>query len=114
VLAKNIQDNPCNQTRFLYIGKEKSHPTGDDKTSIAFSFSEDRSGCLYGVFKLLAEMNINMTRVESRPAKQIVGEYIFFVDFIGHKDQPEIRAVLSAIQAQTAWLKVIGSYALAR
>ena len=114
VLAKNIQDNPCNQTRFLYIGKQKSHPTGDDKTSIAFSFAEDRSGCLYGVFKLFAEMNINMTRVESRPAKQIVGEYIFFVDFIGHQDQPEIQAVLTAIQNQTAWLKVIGSYALAR
>ena len=55
-------------------------------------------------------MNINLTRVESRPAKQIVGEYIFFIDFIGHQDQPEIKAVLTAIQEQTAWVKVFGSY----
>ena len=110
VLAENIQDNPCNQTRFLYIGKAASHITGNDKTSIAFAFSEDHAGCLYGVFKIFAEMNINLTRVESRPAKQIVGEYIFFIDFIGHQDQPEIKAVLTAIQEQTAWVKVFGSY----
>ena len=110
ILVENIQDNPCNQTRFLYIGKEGSQPSGNDKTSIAFAFASDHPGCLYNVFRLFAERGINMTRVESRPAKQLMGEYIFFIDFIGHVEDVLVAAVLDAIRAQTAWVKVFGSY----
>src|SRR6185295_10462009 len=80
ILAHDIQDRLDNVTRFIGLGCEDSPPTGDDKTSICFGFVEDRAGMLMEVLEELAREEINMTKLESRPSKATLGEYIFLVD----------------------------------
>ncbi|MDM7920121.1 MAG: prephenate dehydratase domain-containing protein, partial [Methanosarcina sp.] len=89
IICEGIEDNKNNVTRFFVIGKTGSTPTGDDKTSIIF-FLKDRPGTLYKCLSVLAEMAVNMTRIESRPAKTLMWEYLFFVDIEGHKDDQRI------------------------
>lgn len=110
VAAQNIQDNAFNQTRFLVIAVTKTKPTGRDKTSIVFAFPDDCPGSLFNVLKAFASRNINLTRVESRPAKHIMGKYIFYIDFSRHVDEQISIAALAEISEQVCWLKVLGSY----
>ncbi len=114
VLAETIQDNPFNQTRFLVIGDAYPEITGIDKTSIILAFADDRSGSLYHVLHSFASRDINLTRIESRPAKHSVGQYIFYLDFQGHRDEELGREVLREIKEQVSWLKVLGSYPVGR
>ncbi len=110
IAAQNIQDNVFNQTRFLIIGEKPVEPTGRDKTSIAFAFPGDCPGSLYKILKSFANRNINLTRIESRPAKHTMGKYIFYIDFSGHcKDEPSAQ-ILREISGQVDWLKILGSY----
>ena len=68
------------------LGRAESPPTGDDKTSFCFGFAEeDRAGTLVGVLQELAVAEINMTKLESRPSKAVLGQYIFLVDINGHR-----------------------------
>ncbi len=110
ILAKNIQDYSPNVTRFVVLARNDHPPTGRDKTSLCFSFDEDRPGLLYGVLKEFAECNINLAKVESRPSKESLGKYIFLVDLEGHRQDPSIRQVLKKVQAKTSLFKVFGSY----
>lgn len=110
ILAHDIQDRSGNVTRFIVLGRDDSPPTGDDKTSFCFGFSEDRAGVLVGALQELAEARINMTKLESRPSKEVLGEYIFLVDVNGHRTEPHIAAALARIQAKTGLFKVFGSY----
>ena len=110
VVEQNIQDNVFNQTRFLIIGGKQSKPTGIDKTSIVFAFHDDYPGSLFGVLKAFASNGINLTRIESRPAKHIMGKYIFYIDFSGHVEDKASTAALKEIGGQVNWLKVLGSY----
>ena len=114
LLSENIQDNAFNQTRFLVIALLKTKPTGRDKTSIVFAFHDDRPGSLFSVLKSFAESHINLSRIESRPAKHIMGKYIFYIDFCGHAEDNTSRAILKEISAQVSWLKVLGSYPASR
>ena len=110
VAAQNIQDNAYNQTRFLLIGDQNTEPSGRDKTSLVFAFHDDCPGSLFNVLKAFASRNVNLTRIESRPAKHIMGQYIFYIDFIGHvKDEISID-IMQEIAGQVSWLKVLGSY----
>lgn len=110
VVAQNIQDNVFNQTRFLLIGTKNIEPSGQDKTSLVFAFHDDCPGSLFNVLKAFASRNVNLTRIESRPAKHIMGQYIFYIDFIGHvKDEISID-IMQEIAGQVSWLKVLGSY----
>jgi prephenate dehydratase len=110
ILAKNIQGRSPNVTRFVVLAPTDHPPTNWDKTSLCFSFGEDRPGLLYGVLKEFADSNINLTKVESRPSKEGLGEYIFLVDLEGHRQDPLIAEVLAKIQAKTTSLKIFGSY----
>lgn len=110
VAAQNIQDNAFNQTRFLIIGEKRIEPTGRDKTSIAFAFPGDCPGSLYNILKSFANRNINLTRIESRPAKHTMGKYIFYIDFLGHCQHEQGAGILQEISGQVDWLKVLGSY----
>ena len=85
-------------------------PTGDDKTSLCFSFDDDRPGLLYGVMGEFARRNINMVKVESRPTRQSLGRYIFLIDLVGHREDAQVREVLEALRAQVSMLKIFGSY----
>lgn len=110
ISAKNIQDQSPNVTRFVILAPDDHPPTGRDKTSLCFSFGEDHPGLLYDVLKEFAEYNINLTKVESRPSKEILGKYIFLVDLEGHRQDPLISEVLAKIKVKTSLFKVFGSY----
>lgn len=110
----NIQDNQFNQTRFVLLGKGTSAPTGNDKTAIAFSFHHDRAGSLFQILQIFAETDINLSRIESRPAKMELGQYIFFIDFEGHREEPHVRNVLEKLRLLTRRFYLFGSFPRAR
>jgi len=110
IAANDIQDYKNNLTRFVIIGKEDQEPTGHDKTSIVFSLVEDRPGGLYNALSAFAKCNVNLTKIESRPSKKKLGNYIFFIDFQGHKADNEVKKILNNIKNKTSYIKILGSY----
>jgi prephenate dehydratase len=110
VLARDIQDMQTNVTRFVVLGTAPATPTGDDKTSIAFLLKANVPGAIYRVLRPLAEANIQMTKLESRPSRAEILEYVFLCDFLGHHAEPKIAAALEGIAEQCSMLKVLGSY----
>jgi prephenate dehydratase len=92
------------------LASHDTPPSGDDKTSFCFGFSEDRAGTLVGALQELAAEQINMTKLESRPSKAVLGQYIFLVDINGHRDQAHVLRALQRIQQHTGMFKVFGSY----
>jgi prephenate dehydratase len=110
ILARDIADNLGNVTRFIVLANQDAPPTGYDKTSFCFGFSEDRAGLLVGTLQELARANINMTKLESRPTKEVLGEYIFLVDIEGHRSDEHVAPVLEQIAAIAGMFKVFGSY----
>jgi chorismate mutase/prephenate dehydratase len=109
VLQRRIEDLPNNMTRFLVIGRKPSPPTAADKTSILFSI-KDRVGALYRMLKPFAEHQINLTKIESRPSKKQVWEYVFYVDLEGHASDARVQRALEALRDECIFLKVLGSY----
>ena len=110
ILARDIADNLGNVTRFIVLAQQDMPPTGDDKTSFGFGFSEDRAGTLVGALHELAEAQINMTKLESRPLKAVLGQYIFLVDVNGHREEPHLARALERIKALAGMFKIFGSY----
>lgn len=110
ILLEGIEDQNGNSTRFLVVGKEPAERTGFDKTSAAFAFKEDRPGNLYAALREFAVRGINLTKLESRPAKKQLGEYIFFVDMEGHTQDPDVAEALAGLQRLCSFVRVLGSY----
>ncbi len=110
VMAQGIQDNSSNLTRFVVLGNTDQPPTGNDKTSLCFSFAEDKPALLYSVLGEFAHRNINLAKVESRPTKQSLGEYIFLIDIHGHREDPPVKEAIAALRQQSSMLKIFGSY----
>ncbi len=109
VLKEDIQDYDNNFTRFIVISKSDAARTGNDKTSIVFS-TEDKPGSLYRVLDIFNLWDINMTRIESRPAKNKLGRYVFFVDIEGHREDEALRDALTMVKRKTSFLRILGSY----
>jgi len=109
VLRSRIEDNPFNSTRFLVIGRRPATATGRDKTSILFSMKNE-PGVLYSILQPFAARRLNLTKIESRPTKRRPWEYVTFVDFEGHRDTEDVRAVLSEVKERCQFLKILGSY----
>jgi len=109
IIAERIEDFRENITRFLVIGSEFAEKTGNDKTSILFSI-KDRVGALHDILFHFKNENINLTKIESRPSKKKAWEYVFFVDFIGHKDDVNVKRALNNIEKASVFLKILGSY----
>ena len=110
VLAHGIQDNPNNVTRFAVLAPSDQGPSGNDRTSLCFSFTDDRPGLLYGVIKGFAERGINLAKIESRPTGASLGEYIFLIDLDGHREETPVREALQHLREQASWFRIFGSY----
>lgn len=113
IVKGKIEDNPHNFTRFLVIGKKTPDESGVDKTSIMFSV-KDEPGILYRMLEPFSSRGINLAKIESRPMKQKAWEYIFFLDLIGHVSDPAITAAIEELRSHCHFLKVLGSYPIAR
>ncbi len=113
ILAKGIEDNRNNVTRFLVISKEfAKKATGDDKTSIMFSV-KDKVGALFSALLPFKKYNINLTKIESRPSKKKAWEYYFFVDFKGFYKDVKVKKALNELEKHCTIVKILGSYPLA-
>ena len=113
VLRRNIEDNPDNTTRFLVLGRETLSPSGRDKTSLLFAMPS-RPGSLVNMLACFAGHGVDMTRIESRPSRQGLWEYVFFVDVLGHADDEGVTRALSELRDKAAMMKLLGSYPEAR
>lgn len=110
IIRENIGTGDENETRFVCIGKEDSEPSGNDKTSIMFYTKQDRPGILYEILQEFAKRDINLTKIESRPSKKALGDYLFFIDLEGHREESLVSEALDALKSKVATLKIIGSY----
>jgi chorismate mutase/prephenate dehydratase len=109
VLAARIEDEPGNTTRFLVIGLEDAAPSGRDKTSLLLSCRNEAGG-LHRLLTPLASHGISMTRIESRPSRRAVWDYVFFVDIIGHREHPRVGPALETLRKESQLFKILGSY----
>ncbi|HEX2481301.1 MAG TPA: prephenate dehydratase [Methylomirabilota bacterium] len=109
LLRERIEDHANNVTRFLVIGRRAAGRTGRDKTSVLFSI-RDEVGTLYRILEPFATARLSLTKIESRPTRRRPWEYVFFVDFEGHRDDPVTQGVLAAVRERCLFLKVLGSY----
>jgi len=109
ILESRIEDSTQNFTRFLVIGTAIPHPTGSDKTSIMFSV---KAGVceLHDILIPFKQARLNMTKIESRPTRQRAWEYLFFVDFLGHRSEARVKKALQLLERSCAFLKILGSY----
>lgn len=112
VLAENIEDDPRNTTRFLVIGNQDVAPSGKDKTSLVMS-AANRPGAVHDLLRPLARHGVSMTRLESRPARSGLWEYVFYVDIEGHQSDSKVAAALAELKLAASFVKVLGSYPVA-
>ncbi|MDQ2085120.1 prephenate dehydratase [Herbivorax sp. ANBcel31] len=109
IVDRSIQDNFNNLTRFVIVSKEDAEKKSKNKTSIVFS-TDNRPGSLYKILDIFSLWDINMTRIESRPAKNKLGKYIFFVDLNGHVEEEDLKDSLTMVKRKTSFYKFLGSY----
>lgn len=113
-LARSIEDDPTNTTRFLVLGRVEPGPTGHDRTSLVMS-AENKPGAVHALLTPLAEHKVSMSRIESRPsrARSSLWEYVFFIDVEGHERDPHVAKAIEALKARAPFLKILGSYPVA-
>jgi prephenate dehydratase len=111
VVAEDVEDHPDNQTRFVLVARRRI-PTvsGHDKTSIVCFQRADHPGSLHGILGQFAARNINLTKLESRPTKQGLGDYCFVIDLSGHVGDEVVADCLRDLHAGLAGVKFLGSY----
>jgi chorismate mutase/prephenate dehydratase len=112
VLAQNIEDDARNTTRFLVIGKQDVAPSGKDKTSLVMS-AANRPGAVHDLLVPLAQNGVSMTKLESRPSRTGMWEYVFYVDVEGHQSDAKVAAAIAQLKQIAAFVKVLGSYPVA-
>jgi chorismate mutase/prephenate dehydratase len=113
ILASNIEDSPFNETRFAVIANQEVAKTGNDKTAVMFKVSH-HPGSLVDALNLFKQNKINLTWIESFPARTQKSEYIFFVDFEGHAEDPKVKRTLSSLADKCEMLTVLGSFPMAQ
>ncbi len=117
ILRSNIEDSANNQTRFVLLEHESVRTEivndGPWKTSIVCGIGSDHPGALKEILDQFASRNINLTKIESRPAKTGLGAYVFFIDIEGRESDPNIRSALSELGSGLSDLRVLGSYPIA-
>ena len=113
VIQEGIEDNANNYTRFLIFSKGKSDKNKNSKTSIIFSVKHE-AGALFRIINEFYQYKVNLTKIESRPSKGTSWEYNFYVDFEGHQDDSSIKEMLLKIEENSSFLKILGSYPVAK
>ena len=111
-LANNIEDDPRNTTRFLVLADHDVAASGKDKTSLVIA-TKNVPGAMVSILEPLSKNQVSMTKLESRPAKMGLWEYIFFVDIEGHHQDANIKQALAEIEQRASFVKVLGSYPVA-
>ncbi len=109
ILAPHIEDEPNNTTRFWVLGHQAVARSGRDETSLVMS-AQNRPGAVVALLEPFATHDVSMTRLESRPARTGLWEYLFFVDVEGHRDDAPVAAALTELRARAPFLKLLGSY----
>ncbi|MDZ7839111.1 MAG: prephenate dehydratase [Actinomycetota bacterium] len=110
IVARDIEDNKENRTRFVFVGNAVPPKTGDDKTSLVCFLKKDKPGSLYNILEEFAERSINLNRLESRPAKKNLGDYVFMIDVEGHIHDKQIFDAIESLRKKVYLIKILGSY----
>ena len=113
ILSHNIEDSPFNETRFAVIGPTDSAKTGNDKTAMMFQISHT-PGALADVLSIFKSNKLNLTWIESFPFRDSKGEYVFFIDFDGHREDPKVKRTIAALEETCDSVIVLGSFPLAK
>jgi chorismate mutase / prephenate dehydratase len=108
-LAARVEDDPNNTTRFLVVASHDAGASGRDKTSLVCS-APNRPGAMHALLEPLARHGVSMTKLQSRPARSGLWEYVFYIDIEGHQSDAKVAAALAELQERAAFLKVLGSY----
>lgn len=109
ILVDHTEDNPSNRTRFLVLGYNEPEPTGRDKTSVMFSVHH-RSGALFRAMAAFEKYDVNLTMIESRPARMAAWEYVFYVDVQGHLRDESVAKAIGQLREHALFVTVLGSY----
>jgi len=109
IVARNIEDDANNTTRFLVLAREEAAPSGRDKTSIAV-WAKNKPGALMEIIQPFASAGVGLTKLESRPARSAAWEYVFFIDLEGHHQDDKVAAGLRGAEEHASRLKILGSY----
>jgi len=112
VLAANIEDDPNNTTRFLVLAHHDAGPSGRDKTSIVCS-APHRAGAVHELLEPFAHHGVSMTKLQSRPARGGLWEYVFYIDIEGHQSDANVTQALEGLKRKAAFVKILGSYPIA-
>jgi prephenate dehydratase len=112
ILARGINDYPENCTRFWVVSTEENHPLDCTHTSLAFSVPANVPGALMKVLSVFASLGINLSRIESRPTKRSLGEYLFYLDIEADVNAQIMKSALEELQNYTEILKIFGSYSV--
>ena len=110
ILDEDIQDANENFTRFIVIGRTTPPATGNDKTSLIVYLEKNRPGALYEILGEFATEGIDLTKIESRPTKRVLGDYLFYIDLKGHIEDRIINDALDRVKSKVGMLKILGSY----
>lgn len=109
ILKADIEDHQDNCTRFVVLSRQNPPPSGRDKTSIAFTVN-DQPGSLYQALKIFADHKVNLSKIESRPMRTLLGQYLFLVDMEGHCTDGYVAAALNELSDKSKFFKILGSY----
>lgn len=110
ILLRDLQNRKENYTRFIILGKIAPEPTSKDKTSVVVYLQKDRPGALYKMLGEFASRDINLTKIESRPTKKALGDYLFYIDLEGHIMDEKVQGALKDVKKKVGMLRVLGSY----
>jgi prephenate dehydratase len=110
IIERHVEDYAGNQTRFVEIGRGIRPRTGTDKTSLALFLKADQPGALLMILSEFAYGGINLTKLQSRPTKRALGDYMFYIDLEGHVEDQAVRTALDCLRLKLREVKVLGSY----
>ena len=112
MLVNSIEDRSDNSTRFLVVGRDLLAPSGDDKTTLLVSTSDTGGGAgvLHELLLPLADHNVVMTFIESRPSRRKNWDYVFFIDIDGHADESPVSDALAVLEKKSSLFRILGAY----